>query len=63
MYVDKSEDEFSVHMLSKEDLQLIYDAVIIYYNHFPFPAGEEDRDAKKRLVKIKTTLENEVPVN
>lgn len=63
MYVDKSENEYSIHKLIEEDMQLIYDAVIIYFNQFPFPSKAEDKQAKKRLVKIKTTLENEVSVN
>jgi len=60
MYVDRSEDEFSLHQLDQVDAELIYEAVIDYINKIPNPP-EKHREVKIKLINIKKELENELP--
>lgn len=60
MYVDKSNEEFSIHQLDELDIELIYEAVIVYFNQMPFPSRIEDRPVKKKIVAIKKQIENEL---
>lgn len=61
MYVDKSENEFSLHQLEHEDLELIYNAVVHYTNELTNKGTKEEKtELKPRLVHFINKIENEL---
>ena len=61
-YVDKSGNERSIHRLEQRDLTLIYEAVIELFNKYPKESTKVQKEEKRRLVRIKKAIANEVPV-
>ena len=60
MFIDRSEDEFSINALTEEELKLIFEATILLFNNIPFARKEEEREAKKQLVRLKKAIEKEI---
>jgi len=59
-YVDKSDNEFSIHQLENIDLELIYEALIMYGNEIGNSRLENRKELKARVVLIKNEIENEL---
>jgi len=60
MFIDRSEDEFSINALTEEELKLIFEATILLFNNIPSSRKEEEREAKKQLVRLKKAIEKEI---
>lgn len=60
MYVEKSDQEFSINALEEEDMKLVFEAIILLFNSIPHAKKEDEREAKKRIVRLKKAIEKEI---
>ncbi len=61
MYVDKSENEFSIHQLDQIDIELIFEALIMYGNEITKSKIENKKALKKKVSNIINQIEHEYP--
>ncbi|PXX96881.1 hypothetical protein DF185_19775 [Marinifilum breve] len=60
MYVDKSDNEYSIHQLDEVDLKIIFEAVSSELNQLSFSDKNDHLERKQRIVRIKKSIKNEL---